>query len=145
MKEEKANTETQGEKRRYSKLGTLFKVNQLSHGWNGQLVILYDPWTSQPHQANVRLHSSSTSGAQWVLKSNLILIESSAAKQVLIDERDEYLEAARVADNKIKFLDETGSKTFVPNEFKAWTALSLMEDPKKTKAEKSKILAGLMS
>lgn len=53
---------------------------------------------------------------------------------------------ARIAETKacVKWMDETGNVEFDENEFRAWTALTTLEDPKLSKMEKAKVLASLI-
>lgn len=45
---------------------------------------------------------------------------------------------------KIEYLKETGSEKYDENEFKVYTTLSLLEDPKLSKLEKAKLVANLI-
>ena len=45
---------------------------------------------------------------------------------------------------KIEYLKETGSEKYDENEFKVYTTLSLLEDPKLSKLEKARLVANLI-
>ena len=53
---------------------------------------------------------------------------------------------AEIAETKarLKWMEETSNVEFDDNEFRAWTALTTLEDPKLSKMEKAKVLASLI-
>ena len=61
-------------------------------------------------------------------------------KGMLLDVSDQV----SVIDEKLKFLEETGQDEFNQNEFNAYQALTLIENGELSKAEKAKLIAGLL-
>jgi len=104
------------------------------HNYSGEYIVKFEGRDiSIPSTALSKLvpKSSRESFQEQIVKAK----EKIAATQAFIAE----------TESKIAFLTETGSDTFVENEFKAYHTLNIIEQSGMSKIEKAKAIAALIS
>jgi hypothetical protein len=104
------------------------------HNYNSEYVVKFEGREiSVPSSAlsKPEVKTSKESFQEQIVKAK----EKIAATQAFIAE----------TESKIAFLAETGSDTFIENEFKAYHTLSIIEQSGMSKIEKAKAIAALIS
>ena len=66
-------------------------------------------------------------------------------KEDLLKDIKKYEEEIQQCKSKIEFITETGSESYDEDQFKVYNILKMIEDPKTTKIQKSKLIAEMIS